>query len=76
MTLLSIYVARLYLHVLCMFSSLQFRGDVDPPQVTLPYQPPDVCAATGGNDDGDGGEAQLMHSAFVIILLTLTTLLF
>lgn len=45
-----------------------------PPQITLPYQPPDVCAIRSLPEDG--GASQLMYSTVAIIFLALMAMLF
>ena len=54
--------------------SLHIQGavSIEPPQITLPYQPPDVCAVRGGDgDDGVNGGTQLVCSTMAITLLAL-----
>ena len=58
--------------------SLHIQGTVsiEPPQITLPYQPPDVCAVRGGDgDDGVSGGTQMVCSTMAITLLALMALL-
>ena len=46
-------------------------GPIAPPQITQPYQPPNVCT-----DDGVGGAAHVMFSALAIIILPLLACFF
>ena len=75
----------------CILYSLQGRLNRVPPVITLPYQPPDVCASTATSaatatptptptstdGDGDGsGASQLMYSTVAIIFLALMAVSF
>ena len=75
----------------CILYSLQDRLNQVPPVITLPYQPPDVCASTATSaatsaatatptptpTDGDGnGASQSMYSTVAIIFLALMAGLF
>ena len=45
-------------------------GNIESPQITQPYQPPNVCT------DGSSGAAHVMLSTFTIILLPLLACFF
>ena len=62
----------------CNESSFTLQGP--PPQITQPYQAPDVCSTrnndtTGGGGGEDSGAAHLVYSTLAVTLVALLALL-
>lgn len=65
-----LHIRKIYKYSIAIQAFISLQNEHQAPEITVPYQSPDVCAVRG-----DSGVGQLMYSTVAIIILTIVALL-